>query len=142
LAASQFCTRRAHSADASQYFLSQYASVLAGVQHEATLHWMLRLRGGGQVFVQPPSGKAFTLEVESSDTIAGVKAKIQVRGWGQPSHCTMCPNAGVGSCFGWGETATCGVLTRCRPAHACPFDLLTTCTTGVSRCTGQAGHPA
>ena len=38
----------------------------------------LRLRGGGmQVFVRTLTGKHITLDVESSDTIEGVKAKIQ-----------------------------------------------------------------
>ena len=38
---------------------------------------MLRLRGGMQVFVKTLTGKTITLEVESSDTIDAVKAKIQ-----------------------------------------------------------------
>ena len=38
----------------------------------------LRLRGGGmQVFVRTLTGKHIVLDVESSDTIEGVKAKIQ-----------------------------------------------------------------
>ena len=37
----------------------------------------LRLRGGMQVFVKTLTGKTITLEVESSDTIDNVKAKIQ-----------------------------------------------------------------
>ena len=38
----------------------------------------LRLRGGGmQLFVKTLTGKTITLDVESSDTIEGVKAKIQ-----------------------------------------------------------------
>ena len=36
-----------------------------------------RLRGGMQVFVKTLTGKTITLEVESSDTIDNVKAKIQ-----------------------------------------------------------------
>ena len=39
---------------------------------------MLRLRGGMQIFVKTLTGKTITLEVESSDTIENVKAKIQV----------------------------------------------------------------
>ena len=40
---------------------------------------MLRLRGGSgmQIFVKTLTGKTITLEVESSDTIDNVKAKIQ-----------------------------------------------------------------
>jgi len=41
------------------------------------LHLVLRLRGGMQIFVKTLTGKTITLEVESSDTIDNVKAKIQ-----------------------------------------------------------------
>ena len=44
---------------------------------ESTLHLVLRLRGGMQIFVKTLTGKTITLEVESSDTIDNVKAKIQ-----------------------------------------------------------------
>jgi ubiquitin len=40
-------------------------------------HIVLRLRGGMQIFVKTLTGKTITLEVESSDTIDNVKAKIQ-----------------------------------------------------------------
>ena len=52
---------------------------LAGcnIQKESTLHLVLRLRGGMQVFVKTLTGKTITLEVESSNTIDAVKAKIQ-----------------------------------------------------------------
>merc|ERR1712147_334971 len=42
------------------------------IQKESTLHLVLRLRGGMQI-----SGKTITLEVEPSDSIENVKAKIQ-----------------------------------------------------------------
>jgi len=38
---------------------------------------VLRLRGGMQIFVKTLTGKTITLEVEGSDTIENVKAKIQ-----------------------------------------------------------------
>merc|ERR1711871_452008 len=41
------------------------------------LHLVLRLRGGMQIFVKTLTGKTITLDVESSDTIDNVKAKIQ-----------------------------------------------------------------
>jgi ubiquitin C len=44
---------------------------------ESTLHLVLRLRGGMQIFVKTLTGKTITLEVEASDTIENVKAKIQ-----------------------------------------------------------------
>ena len=48
------------------------------IQKESTLHLVLRLRGGMQIFVKTLTGKTITLEVEASDTIENVKAKIQV----------------------------------------------------------------
>ena len=47
------------------------------IQKESTLHLVLRLRGGMQIFVQTLSGKKITLEVDSSDTIEAVKLQIQ-----------------------------------------------------------------
>ena len=44
---------------------------------ESTLHLVLRLRVGMQIFVKTLTGKTITLEVESSDTTDSVKAKIQ-----------------------------------------------------------------
>merc|ERR1711879_196608 len=46
-------------------------------QKESTLHLVLRLRGGMQIFVKTLTGKIITLEVEPSDRIENVKAKIQ-----------------------------------------------------------------
>jgi ubiquitin C len=47
------------------------------IQKESTLHLVLRLRGGMQVFVKSPTtGRTHTLEVEPSDTIFSVKTKI------------------------------------------------------------------
>jgi len=47
------------------------------IQKESTLHLVLRLRGGMQIFVKTLTGKTITLEVEPSDTIDNVKQKIQ-----------------------------------------------------------------
>jgi ubiquitin len=47
------------------------------IQKESTLHLVLRLRGGMQIFVKTLTGKTITLDVESSDTIDNVKQKIQ-----------------------------------------------------------------
>ena len=49
------------------------------IQKESILHLVLRLRGGMQIFVKTLTGKTITLEVEPSDSIENVKAKIQVR---------------------------------------------------------------
>jgi ubiquitin C len=46
------------------------------IQKESTLHLVLRLRGGMQIFVKTLTGKTITLEVEATDTIENVKAKI------------------------------------------------------------------
>merc|ERR1712186_55360 len=46
------------------------------IQKESTLH-LVRLRGGVQIFVKTLTGKTITLDVEASDTIDNVKAKIQ-----------------------------------------------------------------
>ena len=47
------------------------------IQKENTLHLVLRLRGGMQIFVKTVTGKTITLEVEPSDTIENCKCKIQ-----------------------------------------------------------------
>ena len=47
------------------------------VSKESTLHLVLRLRGGYQIFVKTLTGKTITLEAEPSDTIEAVKIKIQ-----------------------------------------------------------------
>ena len=46
------------------------------IQKESTIHVVLRLRGGMQIFVKTLTGKTMTLNVESSDTIDSVKEKI------------------------------------------------------------------
>ena len=47
------------------------------IHEESTIHLVLRLCGGMQIFVKTLTGKTITLEVEASDTIANVKSKIQ-----------------------------------------------------------------
>ena len=47
------------------------------IQNESTLHLVLRLRGGMQIFVVTLTGKTITIAVEASDTIENVKAKVQ-----------------------------------------------------------------
>ena len=47
------------------------------LQKDATIHLVLRLKGGMQIFVKTLTGRTITVEVESSDTIENVKSKIQ-----------------------------------------------------------------
>ena len=47
------------------------------IQKESTLHLVLRLRGGMQIFVKTLTGKTITLDVEASDTIDNVKAWVK-----------------------------------------------------------------
>ena len=48
------------------------------IQKESTIHLVLRLRGGTmQIFIKTLTGKSIALEVEVSDTVENVKAKIQ-----------------------------------------------------------------
>ncbi|AYV80106.1 MAG: polyubiquitin [Gaeavirus sp.] len=47
------------------------------IQKESTLHLVLRLRGGMQIFVKTLQGKTITMDVEASDPIESVKQKIQ-----------------------------------------------------------------
>merc|ERR1711918_335675 len=47
------------------------------IQKESTLHLVLRLRGGMQIFVKTLTGKTITLDVEASDSIENIKSKIQ-----------------------------------------------------------------
>ena len=51
--------------------------LLPNIVRRSTLHLVLRLRGGMQIFVKTLTGKTITLDVEASDTIDNVKAKIQ-----------------------------------------------------------------
>ena len=47
------------------------------IQRQSTLHLVLQLRGGMQIFVKTLTGRTITLEVEPSDTIENVKTRIQ-----------------------------------------------------------------
>ncbi|EFC35828.1 polyubiquitin [Naegleria gruberi] len=46
------------------------------IQKDSTLHLVLRLRGGMQLFVKTLTGKTITIEMESNDTVENMKQKI------------------------------------------------------------------
>ena len=46
------------------------------IPKESTLHLVLRVRGGMQIFVKTLTGTTRTLEVEAGDTIDALKVKI------------------------------------------------------------------
>lgn len=47
------------------------------IQKESTIHLVLRLRGGMQIFVKTLNGRSMTLDVESSTSIEQLKEKIR-----------------------------------------------------------------
>lgn len=47
------------------------------IQKESTVHLVLRLRGGMQVFLRTLTGKTMTIEAEPTDSIESIKGKIQ-----------------------------------------------------------------
>ena len=47
------------------------------IQQDSTLYLVLIIKGGMQIFVKTLTGKTITLDVEPSDSIENVKAKIQ-----------------------------------------------------------------
>ena len=47
------------------------------IQPGSSIHLVLRLRGGMQIFVKTLNGKTITVEVDALETIRNVKAKIQ-----------------------------------------------------------------
>jgi ubiquitin len=46
------------------------------IQKDSTLHLVLRLRGGMQIFVKTLTGRTITLECEPGDSIENIKHKI------------------------------------------------------------------
>lgn len=49
------------------------------IRKESTLHLVLRLRGGMQIYIKTLTGKVITLEVKSSNTIDNVKSRIRYK---------------------------------------------------------------
>lgn len=49
------------------------------IQKESTIHLVLRLRGGMQIFVKTLTGKTITMDVEPADTVESLKAKIEAK---------------------------------------------------------------
>mgnify|MGYP006421538549 CR=1 FL=1 len=80
------------------------------IQKESTLHLVLRLRGGMQIFVKTLTGKTITLDVEASDSIDNVKAKIQARRrrLERGGICAGRCGEGVAACVRRGASRWCG----------------------------------
>ena len=57
-----------------EYSLSSYT-----IQNKSTLSLVVLPSGGIQIFVKTLTGKTITLEVEASDTVENIKAKIQLK---------------------------------------------------------------
>ncbi len=47
------------------------------IQKESTIHLVLRLRGGFQMFVKTLTGKTITIEAEQTDSVGTIKDKIR-----------------------------------------------------------------
>lgn len=46
------------------------------IQKESTVHLVLRLRGGMQIFVKTLTGRTMTVEVEANESVESLKEKI------------------------------------------------------------------
>lgn len=85
------------------------------IQKESTLHLVLRLRGGMQIFVKTLTGKTITLEVESSDTIDNGERRAddlvaQLARSGAASSDGAHPLARSGGFLEWASSAVANVL--------------------------------
>ena len=49
------------------------------IQNKSTVHLVLRLRGGMQIFVKTLNDKTITLDVEEIDSIENIKVKIEIK---------------------------------------------------------------
>ena len=49
------------------------------INKESTLHLVLRLRGGFQIFVKTLTGRTMTVDVEASDSIENIKAQVHAK---------------------------------------------------------------
>jgi ubiquitin C len=66
------------------------------IQKESTLHLVLRLRGGMQIFVKTLTGKTITLDVEASDKMETIKALMfQKEGYSPDQQCLIFAGRGL-----------------------------------------------
>merc|ERR1711998_641811 len=88
------------------------------IQKESTLHLVLRLRGGMQIFVKTLTGKTITLDVEPSEVLEPGFRKTGF--WNR-----VFTKPGFGTGFsqnrvlepGFGKTCLCSCLPACQPAY-------------------------
>ena len=79
-----------HSAGSENPYLRQQTTCRTlfdyNTQEELSLHLVLHLHGGMQIFVKTLTVKTIALEVEALETIDNMKAKIQDKAGSTASH--------------------------------------------------------